>query len=576
LFTLSNRLHNLSIPSERFPTKRRVLPSLKEHLDSKVDFCELREWPGIMLGHYKTNTTPPFPFTCSHYITVLPLLHPLHLNIPDLGPKLDTRIPPPRRLVPLDEAPEPPPGSSNSQLAPLEPPPERTGPDIRALAVCDTSRYDDLVPDSSEISLPKFLNDSFLSDDRLGANQESLLVNICPNNIRKRLVIHVQPINSEPPKRRRLSPVVLPEPDNSEKEFTLMSLRERLSNVSENNLLEYPSILSELDNVTGRTAVQLLDASSQLSSPEQIYINKHKASLLYERLKVRWEWKLSTDSVLTSNLSTEELESLNLLVFESEPLCLDCRSRHPADKRCISSLHGGPSLYALLDTPIPSAVVEKCRFIVYASSSYFKQLDPKNLLPFLNLSPPSFPQLGGSMKESLSNIDFAVPFENRLYYSLLNLINRLGPDCELPLLIEFRPKTNPDSPIKAIISEIENFVRTLEMVQRNYKGLIVSISPIPYWNLDLNLTSYLKVKNFVLKAAIFLMAIGQTLGIYSIFCIVTIFGVKDFPKYFVVKRGDKRTPVFDILGQLTREGKKRLLNSLDSEIRHIIAPIFRL
>jgi len=158
----------------------------------------------------------------------------------------------------------------------------------------------------------------------------------------------------------------------------------------------------------------------------------------------------------------------------------------------------------------------------------------------------------------------------------LNLINRLGPDCELPLLIEFRPKTNPDSPTKAIISEIENFVRTLEMVQRNYKGLIVSISPIPYWNLDLNLTSYLKVKNFVLKTAIFLMAIGQTLGIYSIFCIVTIFGAKDFPKYFVVKRGDKRTPVFDILGQLTREGKKRLLNSLDSEIRHIIAPIFRL
>jgi len=63
------------------------------------------------------------------------------------------------------------------------------------------------------------------------------------------------------------------------------------------------------------------------------------------------------------------------------------------------------------------------------------------------------------------------------------------------------------------------------------------------------------------------METGQTLGIYSIFCIITIFGVKDFPKYLVIKRGDKRSPVFDILGQLTREGRKRLLNLIDSEIR---------
>jgi hypothetical protein len=95
----------------------------------------------------------------------------------------------------------------------------------------------------------------------------------------------------------------------------------------------------------------------------------------------------------------------------------------------------------------------------------------------------------------------------------MRIVSQVGTEGPFPpLLVEFFYR-NSDIDLRP---SVFNFMRTLTKVQEAYQGLVMAISPPPYFIRPMDLSHYTSVKRTCIRAAEMLAAVGFASNIYVI------------------------------------------------------------
>ena len=373
-------------------------------------------------------------------------------------------------------------------------------------------------------------------------------------------------IPKSPPAKRDC---VVPSIPVVDKEEEIRLIYDKITDMMDTDYFEYLTVLKELNNAPGDLAARLLNNSMghfSLSTKDRDYIFRNRAGILFDKLKERMTNRLAQTSILAVNLSPEEIEIP--IRGTNDHLCLDCRTVHNEKTTCVNHVTGGPSILTKVGDKISKEVWSKFSFVMYGFTPSFRFLDPNQIESCLNLSPLTTKKCSGLMLGSLADENFTVPPENELYTDLKMLVGKLE-DCDLPLLVEFNPRKDIMTHPYNLPLEIEAFVRTLQCIQKLYKGIVVSVCPLPTCSAVHSLTDYHVIKTIIAKMGVYLMAFGIIAGVYSIYADISTQPVGKKPRYFTVRKRNKRSPILDFQGMLTREGQRRFYLEMSNELRHI-------
>jgi hypothetical protein len=224
--------------------------------------------------------------------------------------------------------------------------------------------------------------------------------------------------------------------------------------------------------------------------------------------------------------------------------------------------HIGPSTLTITKEGIPPSILAKVKMILIGSSELFRESHDSGVSSILgdetlNLSPPN----ALAYSENLSAT-------NTLYPYLMRVVSQVGTEGPFPpLLVEFFYR-NSDIDLRP---SVFNFLRTLTKVQEVYQGLVMAISPPPYYIRPMDLSHYVDVKRTCIKAAEMLATIGFASNIYVIIPSLVsypIFLPEDFPMTlgFMIDYSYRKRPLFTSEGAYSPESFKRVAHSLKREL----------
>lgn len=353
------------------------------------------------------------------------------------------------------------------------------------------------------------------------------------------------------------------------REDRMISIYGLISFNAEHDALDMDQLLDSLDNSLGIKALELFEKYSPSGPNNPVlakFIFDNRAGMLYENLKKEIDTRIQSSTLIPMACAIDELEETS--PQPCVPYCYECKSKHRPSRSCYLQLSGGPSLLTLEDTSISPSISARYDVILYGLTPVYRYLDPLYVNKVLNMSPPYYKVTDGILVGSLREMEgnFEVPITNTLYYDVLNLIQRLGVTCTLPILIEFRPpqgiaNAGPDLP-----QQVETFIRTLALLQKNYSGLIVAIAPLPTWNPGMEISTFHMVKCMAWKAALYLIGFGLVAGVYTIYPDVIDYSTGNETKYILTRPYFKRSYLFDVQGKVSRELKSRICKVFRSEI----------
>ena len=356
-------------------------------------------------------------------------------------------------------------------------------------------------------------------------------------------------------------------------EIAMQEVYTKIGPLYEADALDIHTLLNTLDNTPGIFANEIFQRSisGNVSEAELDYFQKHRAHILYLRLKEKLLDRLSNTSIVEYNNSLEELEEFSP-DLSGTPTCNDCRTPHEPRKMCLDRLAGGPSILTCQNTPISYNQLVGHDLIMYGLSPSFRSVEPNLLDHVLNMSPLTLKFASGPLTRSLRDMDreYFVPQTNTLYHDIVALIGRLDQNRTLPILVEFRPRLGLVVTGERLPVECDNFIRTLALIQKHYTGLIIGLSPTPHWIVGMDVNSYQAVKTLAHKAACYLTGFGLAAGIYVITCEIASLPTGDHPRHYTMRKRFKRSFIFDRQGRFSREGRRRLCHDLEAEMRRIV------
>ena len=355
-------------------------------------------------------------------------------------------------------------------------------------------------------------------------------------------------------------------------ELAMQEVYTKISPIYETDATDLHTLLSSLDNTSGHFALEIFQrsATNTVTEAELDFMKKHKPHILYVKLKDKITERLANTVVVEHNISLEELEEFSPDLSQT-PVCNDCRTAHESRKVCIDRLTGGPSLLSVQNTPISYTQLSGYDAIIYGLSPTFRNIETNLLDHVLNMSPPTLKFATGPMTRSLRDIgrEYYVPLTNTLFHDLVTLIERLDTTRPLPIFVEFRPKLGLVGSGERLPIECDNFIRTLALLQKRYTGLIIGLSPTPYWIVGMDIATYQVIKTLAHKAACYLTGFGLAAGVYVITCDIASLPIGGHPRHYTLRKRFKRSFIFDKQGHGSREGRRRLCNDLETEMRRI-------
>lgn len=286
------------------------------------------------------------------------------------------------------------------------------------------------------------------------------------------------------------------------------------------------------------------------------FLSQNKVKIIYSYVAKETREKLAKSSILIEDPSYEDLAIMN----NDEPDCLS-----PYEK---SQPFQGINSQVITQEIIPDNLLGMYSAIIVGHSELYRNcyipLHSYSYDEFLNMSSPV----------ALTYTAIADGPKNTLYSHLMQVIKQLGkPRRFPPIMVEFFHLPFMVQSIEELHEQTALFIQTLKKVQENYSGMIIGISPPPFWHLGTNLSTYLTTKYMIRKGAEFLTALGIANGIY-----VTSPFVSTLPLInqdnrelsgYLMDYSFKRRPLFDKNGQFTIEAYKRGYKSLRSDLRLI-------
>jgi hypothetical protein len=409
------------------------------------------------------------------------------------------------------------------------------------------------------------------SDD----STSQIVFNVLPpdDNIEKqvqnKLLKRRRKINSSAKNLKKLKVITAPVLPSYDRELAMQNIYHLLSATSEIDATDLLTLLKTVGNAPGTVAAEIHDRSQNeiTTEAEKDFLFKHRAHYLYHLLQERLIKKFENMTVLPTNLVHEELEQYSP-DLAAVGMCNDCKTPHTSLQYCMDLASGGPNIAICQTGPIPSRLITSNSIVMFAMTPALKHLDKYLDAMTLNLSPSLLSFSTGPLPYSLRTTDgnYSVPSANTLYHELVTLLARLGQECTLPIFIEFRPKAGLAGFSKRIPEECDYFIRTLALIQKQYKGLIIGIAPIPYWLVGSDVRSYQFLKSIAFKAACYLTGFGLAAGIYVVHCDIGTLPTGGPIKHYTWNRKFKRNFIFDLQGKLVREGKRRLNLELSREV----------
>ena len=595
---------------------RRLHRHLQLHIERDVSHVTMTDLPHLLVGHYISNTFITPPFECSLVFspwepkirdTTRPstlTLHRATIEAPSMLQNLSIQI-------------APNPNTAHAPAPSVDPDPADQSKDQAATPLLQKMDTSSLCPDvEDEADLPAVVEPRYnsyipnqLDTEALANSINQRLAELRQNPISSNLILRENEVNtvlnesssestvsltSPPPNLRieqRIQNLLKRKRNGQPKQIGTVNPsqnnvyptvdREQLMAVAPNHIgnlasvdySDHLNLLKVLPNSLGEHAEQLLEQANSfgnLSESSKKFVAENKAGLLYLKLKSRLAKRQQVIGILPVNLSLEEVETFCSTNITPESFCTDCKTNHEARKPCTDFYAHGPVLLSKTNDKIPLETTLAYDVIIYALTPAYRFLD---IPDSLNLSPVTQKQavgpLGGSLNNQNTSENFPIHEENSLYFDLIKLIDRLDRDCCLPIAVEFRAPGGLAHSGSNLVGYTEDFIRTLELVQRRYKGLIFGLSPIPVWSVGMDLTHYHVSKNLATRTAHYLTVFGLSANVYVLTCDIVSLPCGSAPKFFTCRRRNKRSILFDRHGRLCREGRRRLILDFSNELRYI-------
>ena len=340
-------------------------------------------------------------------------------------------------------------------------------------------------------------------------------------------------------------------PDKAYKEHAIKVLGSlKDSQVNSRNLMEIIGSFPSEDVEVGKQLFIKKTSQGPLSELEEKFLDSVKIKLLYHISIADKSEKLVKSFVRYTDPSLDEIRQVENTELIKE------RSKDD------TYFHVGPSTLTITKECVPPSILAKVKLIIIGSSELFRESHDSGVSSILgdetlNLSPPN----ALTYSENLSAT-------NTLYPYLMRIVSQVGTEGPFPpLLVEFFYRNN-DVDLRP---SVFNFLRTLTKVQEVYQGLVMAISPPPYYVRPMDLNHYVSVKRTCIKAAETLATVGFASNIYVVIPSLVsypIFLPEDFPLTlgFMIDYSYRKRPLFTPEGAYSPESYKRIAHSLKREL----------
>ena len=253
-----------------------------------------------------------------------------------------------------------------------------------------------------------------------------------------------------------------------------------------------------------------------------------------------------------------------------QPKCANCKMHHPTKGGCSLINPGLPAL-AASNNKVLTEIQAAAFTAAYASfDSDFQVLGPQMKHRVLNLSPatnkvPTLQFLEHSPTDmvTVDSVDYCYEYE--ITTRLLILVHKLQ-NSSMPIFI--MPHFYGSPPMKS--QQAQAAAVAVENVQRLYKGMLVTLCPVPHYKAGMTATHYHEMKQETRTAGDCLTAHLTARGLAALTIDICTMPVDDFTDLYCVQEDWKLTePLYTLSGCKRREFYRRFADNLDKKIRQV-------